>query len=50
MSGVRSWQRYFAEIEKIFERIQSTQAENFEAAAAILAEAIEKDGLIHVFA
>lgn len=49
MSGVRSWQRYFAEIEKIFGRIQSTQAENFEAAAAILAEAIEKDGLIHVF-
>lgn len=46
MNGVRSWQRYFAEIEKIFERIQSTQAENFEAAAAILAEAIDRKSVV----
>lgn len=49
MTKQRSWQRYFMEIEEIFDRIKKSQADNFEAGAAILSETVEKGGLIHVF-
>jgi len=42
-------ERYFEEINNILERIQTTQAENIEKSAKLMATAIHNGNLVHVF-
>jgi uncharacterized phosphosugar-binding protein len=49
MTKDKSWRRYFQAVAEILAKIQATQAENIEAAAAVLTDCVANNGLIHVF-
>jgi len=47
--GEKGYELYFDTVEAIQKKIRETQGENIEKAACIIAEAIMKDGLLHVY-
>ncbi|MDO8969715.1 MAG: DUF2529 family protein, partial [Saprospiraceae bacterium] len=47
--GMRGYERFFEGISAIFEQIRATQGEAIEQAAALIAEAILQDGVVHIF-
>ena len=48
-NGTKGWQHYFSAINEIVDNIYTSQGENIEKAASSLADAVEKDGILHVF-
>lgn len=49
VSLMKAWESYFEEINKVIEKIRSTQADNIMKAAEILADTTEKGGIIYGF-
>jgi len=49
MSEQKGYTQYFDGVEAVLKKVRETQSPNIEKAAEIVAEAIAKDGLIHVF-
>jgi len=49
MGKNKGWERYFLAINEIVDSIKNSQGENIELAAKLMADAIEKEGIIHVF-
>jgi uncharacterized phosphosugar-binding protein len=46
---MRGYELFFEGIQSIFDQIRATQGETIEQAAGLIAEAILKDGVVHVF-
>ena len=46
---MKGYELFFQGISAIFERIQATQGPNIEAAADLIAEAVIRDGVVHIF-
>jgi uncharacterized phosphosugar-binding protein len=46
---MKVYQQYFQGIGQVFEKIQSTQGPAIETAAGLIADAIQNDGLVHIF-
>ncbi len=46
---MQAYEKFFSGMTEIFAKIQSTQGENIDKAASIIAECIENDGILHVF-
>ena len=46
---MKAYQQFFNGITKIFEQIQQTQGAAIEQAAELIAEAVIRDGVVHVF-
>jgi len=46
---MKGYEAFFDGIQAVFERIRSTQGENIEKAAALIAEAVIQDGVVHIF-
>ena len=46
---MKAWEKYFDELDKVIEKIRTTQQENIMKAAAILADTTEKGGIIYGF-
>jgi len=44
-----SAEKYFAEAQKVYDRIRSTQLENIKRAAMLSADSIARGGLVHLF-
>jgi len=44
-----SAEKYFAEAQKVYDRIRSTQLQNIKRAAAFTADSIGRGGLVHLF-
>jgi uncharacterized phosphosugar-binding protein len=44
-----SAERYFAQAQKVYDRIRSTQVENIKRAATFAADSIARGGLVHLF-
>ena len=46
---MRAWQRYFETMNEVVQKAYDTQGDNIMRAAEVLADATEKDGIIHLF-
>jgi uncharacterized phosphosugar-binding protein len=46
---MKGYEAFFNGIQAIFDQIRSTQGENIEQAAELIAQAIVHDGLVHIF-
>ena len=46
---MRAWQRYFETMNEVVQKAYDTQGNNIMRAAEVLADATEKDGIIHLF-
>src|SRR4030042_1715623 len=46
---MKGYEAFFDGIQAVFARIRSTQGENIEKAAALIADAVIQDGVVHIF-
>ena len=43
------YRKYWQEVNAVVEQVMTTQAENIEKAAKLVAESLAKDGMLYVF-